>query len=180
MITDIKNIIRDVALRHKGVRSFYYKGEDLINAQNDHEYFQVVLDDVSLHELNITTNIFTVNLDIYVLGFVGSDKTVDEVQTSAYTIAVDIVAWMDNKIENVGVHDYSFLTVSRFTDDNAAGVKISLELWVPSPLNLCEYEDNFNDEPYEPAPDHEIDIDEDEVGDLDISVITLPRDGVKC
>lgn len=180
MITDIKNIIKDVALRHKGVRSFFYKGEDLINAQNDHEYFQVVLDDVQLHELNITTNIFTVNLDVYVLGFVGKDKTVDEVQTSAYTIAVDIVAWLDNNIEEVGVHDYSFLTVSRFTDDNAAGVKISLELRVPSPLNLCEYEENFNDEPYTPAPDHKITVNDKEVGDLDISVITLPRDGVKC
>lgn len=180
MITSIKNIIKDVALRHKGVRSFFYKGEDLINAQNDHKYFQVVLDDVSLHELNITTNIFTVNLDVYVLGFVGSDKTVDEVQTSAYTIAVDIVAWLDNKIEEVGVHDYSFLTVSRFTDDNAAGVKISLELRVPSPLNLCEYEKNFNKWPYHPKPDHKITVNDEEVGDLDISVINLPRDGVKC
>lgn len=181
MITDIKEIIKNIALRHKGVRTFRYTGEDLINAQNNHEYFQVVLDDVSLHELNITTNIFTVNLDIYVLGFVDKGKTVDEVQDNAYTIAVDIIAWLENNyLGVVSVHDYSFLTLSRFTDDNAAGVKISLELEVPSPLDLCTYEDNFNAEPYEPQPDKEIDIDEDEVGDLDISVITLPRDGVKC
>lgn len=174
MIQDIVNIIRDISLRHKGVRSFSYKGEDLINAQNSHKYFQVVLDDVSLHELNITTNIFTVNLDIYVLGF-GDDVAL--VQDNAYTIAVDMIAWLDSHyIGSVSVHDYSILTLSRFTDDSASGVKISLELAMPSPLNLCEYEDNFNDEPYEAEADHEISVEEGEIGDLDINVIKLPRD----
>lgn len=174
MIQDIVNIIKNTALRHKGVRMFSYKGEDLINSQNSHKYYQVILDDVQLHELNITTNIFTVNLDIYVLGF-GDDVAL--VQDNAYTIAVDLIAWMDSHyIGSVSVHDYSILTLSRFTDDNASGVKISLELAMPSPLNLCEYEDNFNDEPYEPETDHEITINEDEIGDLDINVIKLPRD----
>lgn len=178
MITDIKEIIKNIALRHKGVRTFRYTGDDLINAQNNHEYYQVIMDTVQLHELNIVTGIFTVNLDLYVLGF---GRDVAEVQDNAYTIAVDIIAWLENNyLGVVSVHDYSFLTLSRFTDDNSHGVKINLELEVPSPLNLCTYEDNFNDEPYEPAPDHEIDIDEDEVGDLDINVITLPRDGVSC
>lgn len=174
MIQDIVDIIKNTALRHKGVRTFRYNGEDLINAQNSHAYYQVTLDDVQLHELNITTNIFTVNLDIYILGF-GRDTA--RVQDNAYTIAVDLIAWLDNHyIGTVSVHDYSILTLSRFTDDEAAGVKISLELAMPSPLDLCTYEDNFNDEPYEPEPDHEIDVPEEEVGDLDINVIKLPRD----
>lgn len=174
MIQDIVDIIKNTALRHKGVRTFRYNGEDLINAQNSHAYYQVTLDDVQLHELNITTNIFTVNLDIYILGF---GKDVALVQDRAYTIAVDLIAWLDNHyLGTISVHDYSILTLSRFTDDEAAGVKISLELAMPSPLDLCTYEDNFNDEPYEPEPDHEIDVPEEEVGDLDINVIKLPRD----
>lgn len=173
MIQDIVDIIKDIALRHKGVRTFSYQGEDLINAQNSHEYYQVTLDDVQLHELNITTNIFTVNLDIYILGF---GKDVALVQDKAYTIAVDMIAWLDNHyIGSVSVHDLSILTLSRFTDDEASGVKISLELAMPSPLNLCDYEDNFNDEPYQPDPDHEIDIDDEPLGDIDINVIRLPR-----
>ena len=174
MITDLVDIIKNTALRHKGVRTFRYTGEDLINAQNSHAYYQVTLDDVQLHELNITTNIFTVNLDIYILGF---GKDVALVQDNAYTIAVDLIAWLDNHyIGTVSVHDYSILTLSRFTDDSASGVKISLELAIPSPLNLCNYENIFNDEPYEPESDHEIDVPEEEVGDLDINVIKLPRD----
>ena len=174
MIQELVDIFRNISLRHKGVRTFRYNGEDLINAQNSHAYYQVTLDDVQLHELNITTNIFTVNLDIYILGF-GHDTA--RVQDNAYTIAVDMIAWLDNHyIGSVSVHDYSILTLSRFTDDEAAGVKISLELAMPSPLDLCTYEDNFNDEPYEPEPDHEIDVPEEEVGDLDINVIKLPRD----
>jgi hypothetical protein len=39
-------------------------------------------------------------------------------------------------------------------------------------------DDNFNDEPYEDEPDHEIDVDEDEVGDIDITPITLPRNRI--
>lgn len=174
MIQELVDIFRNISLRHKGVKTFRYTGDDLINAQNSHAYYQVTLDDVQLHELNITTNIFTVNLDIYILGF-GHDTA--RVQDNAYTIAVDMIAWLDNHyIGSVSVHDYSILTLSRFTDDEAAGVKISLELAMPSPLDLCTYEDNFNDEPYEPEPDHEIDVPEEEVGDLDINVIKLPRD----
>lgn len=174
MITELVDIFRDISLRHKGVRTFRYTGDDLINAQNSHEYYQVIMDTVQLHELNITTNIFTVNLDLYVLGF---GRDIAMVQDRAYTIGVDILAYIDNHyIGTVSVHDYSILTLSRFTDDEAAGVKISLELAMPSPLDLCTYEDNFNDEPYEPESDHEIDVPEEEVGDLDINVIKLPRD----
>lgn len=182
MINSLVDIIKDVCLRHKGVHTFSYKGEDLINAQNNHEYYQTVLDDVSLHELNITTGIFTVNQDLYVLGFpsVGRGITVSDVQTSAYTIAVDIIAWLDFEVPQVKVHDYSLLTLSRFTDDNAAGVKVSLELEVPSPLDLCNYADNFNDEPYSPPADRTITVPEEEIGELDINPIVLPRNGKKC
>ena len=46
---------------------------------------------------------------------------------------------------------------------------------MPSPVNLCELDENFNDEPYEPEPDKEIDIDVDNVGDIDIKPIKLPK-----
>lgn len=174
MIVDLVEIFRNISLRHKGVRTFRYTGDDLINAQNSHEYYQVIMDTVQLHELNITTNIFTVNLDIYILGF---GRDIAMVQDRAYTIGVDILAYIDNNYLGVlSVHDYSILTLSRYSDDESHGIKISLELAMPSPLNLCTYEENFNEEPYEPEPDHEIDVPEEEVGDLDINVIKLPRD----
>jgi hypothetical protein len=65
--------------------------------------------------------------------------------------------------------------LSHYTDDNAAGVKLSLVLSMPSPLNWCTLDENFNDEPYEDQPDREITINDDEIGDIDINPIHLPR-----
>lgn len=181
MLKDVVNIIKDISLRHKGVRTFRYQSEILNNAQNNHAMYQVYVDDVSLHELNITTNIFKAKFEIYILGFVDDDTTVLEVQNNAYTVACDIMAYIDIKDEFKGVlsvYDYSILTLSHYTDDNAAGVKLSLVLQMPNPVNLCELDDNFNDEPYEDEPDNEIDVNNEEIGDIDINPITLPTNRI--
>jgi hypothetical protein len=181
MLKDVIEILKDVSLRHKGVRTFRYQGDDLNNAQNNHKGYQVYIDDISLHELNITTNIFKAKFEIYILGFVDDENTVLDVQNDAYTIATDIMAYIDIQDEFKGilsVYDYSILTLARYTDDSSAGVKLSLVLQMPNPVNLCDLDDNFNDEPYEDDEDHEIDIDEDEVGDIDITPITLPRNRI--
>lgn len=181
MLKDVIDILRDISLRHKGVRTFSYKGNDLFNAQNNHKYFQVYVDDVSHHQLNITTNIFKAEFEVYVLGFVSDDTTVLEVQNNAYTIACDIIAYIDNSSEYKGilsVYDYSILTLSHFTDDSSSGVKLSLVLQMPSPVNLCTLEDNFNEELYEDEEDKEITITEDTVGDIDLKPIKLPRNRI--
>lgn len=181
MLKDVINIIKDISLRHKGVRTFRYQSEILNNAQNNHKMYQVYVDDVSLHELNITTNIFKAKFEIYILGFVDDENTVLDVQNNAYTIACDIMAYIDTKNEFKGilsVYDYSILTLSHYTDDNASGVKLSLVLEMPSPVNLCSLDDNFNDEPYEDDEDSEIDINNDEIGDIEINPITLPTNRI--
>ena len=181
MLKDVVNIIKDISLRHKGVRTFRYQSEILNNAQNNNKMYQVYVDDVSLHELNITTNIFKAQFEIYILGFVDDDTDVLEVQNNAYTIACDIMAKIDIDDAYKGVlsvYDYSILTLSHYTDDNAAGVKLSLVLQMPNPVNLCTLDDNFNDEPYEDEPDNEIDINNDEIGDIDINPITLPTNRI--
>ena len=181
MLKDVIDILKDVSLRHKGVYTFRYQGEDLNNAQNNYKMFQVYVDDVSLHELNITTNIFKARFEIYIIGFVHDDKTVLDIQNDAYTIACDIMAYIDTQEAFQGilsVYNYSILTISHYTDDNAAGVKLSLVLEMPNPVNLCTLDDNFNDEPYEEETDSEIDINNEEIGDLDINPITLPTNRI--
>lgn len=180
MLKDVINILKDISLRHKGVCTFKYQSDILNNAQNNHKYYQVYVDDISLHQLNITTNIFKAEFQVYVLGFVDDENDVLDVQNNAYTIAADIVAYIDAQEAFQGilsVYDYSILTLSHYTDDNAAGVKLSLVLEMPSPVNLCTLEDNFNDEPYEDEPDNEIDLNINEIGDIDLKPINLPRSG---
>ena len=180
MLKDVINILKDISLRHKGVRTFKYQSDIYNNAQNNHKYYQVYVDDISLHELNITTNIFKARFEIYILGFTDDENTILDVQNNAYTIACDIMAYIDTKSDFKGVlrvYDYSILTVSHYTDDNAAGVKLSLVLEMPNPVDLCTLEDNFNDEPYEDEPDKEIDLNISEIGDIDLKPIELPRSG---
>ena len=179
MLKDVIEILKNISLRHKGVKTFRYQGDKFNNAQNNYATYQVYVDDISLHELNITTNIFKARFEIYILAQPNgeSGNTVLDVQNNAYTIACDIMAKIDNTEEyyNVlSVYDYSLLTLARYTDDQSAGVKLSLTLEMPNPVNLCVLDDNFNDEPWEEEPDKEIDVNETEVGDLDIKPIKLP------
>lgn len=168
-----------MSLRHKGVKTFRYQGKSYNNAQNNFKTFQVYVDSVSLHQINITTNIFTSEFEIYILAQPNDQKKVEDVQTEAYTVAIDLIAALDfwkeyNSI--LSVHDYSILTLADYTDDASAGVKLSLVLEVPNPLNLCSYEENFNDEPYPEDEDTPvIDVPQKEVGELNIKQIKLPR-----
>lgn len=80
MIKDVIEILKNISLRHKGVKTFKYQGDDLFNSQNNNKMYQVYVDDISHHQLNITTGIFKVEFQIYVLGFVDDEHTVlDEI-----------------------------------------------------------------------------------------------------
>ena len=138
------------------------------------------MDTISLHQLNITTNIFKSEFQLYILSQPDgtSGNTSEDVQTNAFSIAVDILGALDTWEDYKGIlslYDYSILTLSEYSDDNSAGVKLSVVLATPSPLNLCELDENFNDEPYPEEPDHEIDIDDETIGDIDITPVKLPR-----
>lgn len=177
MLKDVIDILKDISLKHKGVKTFRYQSDKLNNAQNNHEYYQVYVDDISMHELNITTNIFKAKFEIYILGFTDDEHPILDVQNDAYTIACNIMGKIDTDEAFRGilsVYDYSILTLAHYTDDDAAGVKLSLVLQMPSPLNLCTLDENFNDEPYSGDTDTEITINDDEVGDIDLRPIHLP------
>ena len=184
MLTDLVHIIKDVALRHKGVRTFIYQAKSYNNAQNDHATFQFYLDDVSYHALNITTNIFRVEFNAYILSQPKNRDVPDDIldtQNTAYTIAANILAYIDNYpgyANVISLHDYDIVTISHYSDDDSAGVKLSIVLSTPSPVSLCDLGDNFNEEPYAPEPDKDIDVTVEETPDeLVIKPIKLPRNG---
>lgn len=149
MINSIIDVLRTTALKHKAVNTFKYQSSVYNNSQNNYKNYQIYVDDVTMSELNITTNIFKVTLDIYILSTPYEDKPVIEVQTDAYTIACDMMAYIDTRDEYDGImsiYDYSILTLSNYTDDNSAGVKLTLVISVPNPVNLCEFEENFEED----------------------------------
>ena len=186
MLNDIKmiykevtNMIIDTLKRFKGVNYVNFAGDDLINQQNNHKTLQCWVDDVSFHQFNLTQNIAKVEYQIYILGFPTgeSGNTVLDIQDQCYDVALYTLAYLDIKEQFKGiisVYDYSILTLSHYSDDSSAGVKLSLVLTIPNGVNLCELDDHFG-EPYPDEPDHEIDINTDEIGDIDINPIHLPR-----
>lgn len=177
---EVTNIIIDTLKRFKGVKYVKYTDNDLINQQNNNEYLQCWVDSVSYHQFNITQNIAKVEYQIYILGFPTgeSGSTVLDIQDKCYDVALYTIAYIDNMDEFEGivsVADYDILTLTRFSDDSSAGVKLSLVLTIPNGVNMCELEDHFG-EPYSGDTDTEITISGDTVSDdLVIKPIHLPK-----
>lgn len=163
--------------RFKGVNYVRYTGDDLINQQNNNKTLQCWIDNISMSQYNLTTNVNKIEFQVYILGFVGQDTTSLDVQDICYNVGVNYLTYIDNmpQFRNlVSLYDWSILTLDRFSNDNSSGVKLSVVLNVVSPINLCEYQNWFNDSPYEEDNDNPIDIDgDDELGDIDINPITL-------
>ena len=102
----------------------------------------------------------TLNIDI--LAFPKDNYTVLDCQNDALQIGVEIIHYIAKDETFMGrlqVHDYSFLSIDEYTDDRAAGQRLTLELVIPNPINLCEFMDNFSEEfiPVE-KEDKEIDL----------------------
>lgn len=171
---------------HKLINTFKYQSAIYNNAQNSHKYFQAYVDDVNLSQLLISTspNIFTISLDLYILGFVpttmvdtsGNTYTADEItlniQSTAYDTAIQVIKKLESLEEYQGiieVHDYSILTLSHYTDDNSAGVKATIVLNVP--IGACDYDEYFDDEPTE--------YDEDDDIEITLNPIELPSNPIK-
>lgn len=141
MLKEIINTLKDCFTRYKTVRSFLYISEDLVRCQGNQGNFEVTVDDVTRSALNITDGTFTFECDIMVLSHVGNGQTILDVQDTAYTIAATVVETLDIRPEYQGVlrvRDYSIITVSHVTDDDASGVRLTLKLEVPNPAQLCD------------------------------------------
>lgn len=175
----IVTTLTDILSRFKGVNYVKYTGDDLINAQHNNRTLQCWIDNISFSQYNLTTNINKIEFQVYILGF--TDRTPDsvlDIQDQCYNAAVNFLTYVDNMPQFQGLislYDWSILTLDRFTDDANAGVKVSVVLNAVSPINLCEYQDWFNDEPYEEEKDKDIDININETGEIDLKPIDLKR-----
>lgn len=145
MIHELTTYLLNTAKKHKAVNSVGYKRNININDQSNEKYYQFIIDNEQILEKQLVEGILTLRLNIDVLGFVSSDLTVLDVQDTALHIILDFMEYINNDTEyyNLEVRDYSIISYSEYTDDNAAGIRASIQFIVPSPINLCEYRDNF-------------------------------------
>ena len=180
---DVVNVLIDALSRFKGVNFVKYQGDDLNNQQQNYKTIQCYIDDMSFHQFNLTQNIAKVEFQVYILGF-PENNTPDailDVQDECYNVALNVLAYVDTNDKYKGLvslYDYSILTLSRYSEQSNAGVKLSIVLTIPNGVDMCTMLDNFG-EPYTPEPDNEIDINKEDVGDITLKPIKLIPDR-KC
>lgn len=186
MYKELIEIIKNVCLRYKGVKTFRYQNIFLNNAQNNYATLQVYLSDTTHHDLNISYNppIFKMETTLYILDHPTKEEdSILDCQDRCYDAALNIIAKLDSLEEYQGilrVHDYSIMTISHYSDDDSAGVMVSIELQIPVGVDLCSVDDNFNDEPYTPEPEKEITIVEKDAPELTLKKTKLPKNKTNC
>lgn len=163
MISELITYLINTAKKHKAINYVGYKRQININDQHNTKYYQFVIDNESLLEKQLVEGIMTLRLNIDVLGFVSSDLTVLDVQDTALHIILDFMEFINNDSTyyNLEVRDYSVASYSEYTDDNCAGVRATIQLIVPNPINICEYKYNFIEKEEEVEVEMDINPDND-------------------
>ena len=142
MIIQLIEYIQNIAKQHKAVNYTSYKQQIDINHQNNYRYFQFNIDDEVLLEKQLVEGILTARLNIDILGFVTQEQTPLIIQDTALHIMLDVIEYINND-NLVEIRDYNIVSFSNYTDDNCSGIRTSLTLVIPNPINICEYKDNF-------------------------------------
>lgn len=171
--------------RHKAVNTAKYQSRILINAQGNNLGYQAVIeDDPYFEQSGNGTMRGTFNIDV-----INSKKNDTlNTQSTAFQVAVETIARMGRDQTFLGlvkVDSYDVQMVSHFTDDDSDGVRISLTLAVPEPVDMCTTDDNFDDDKeidvniINDGEDTEIDIPEQCDGDdsIDLKPIRLREKG---
>lgn len=186
MYKQIIDYILYTFLRHKAVMCAKYQNRSLVNAQNNNGYMQVSIDTKPYFDTLISVpNVpFVLELNIDVMGFPKTDGsyTVLDAQNDAFQIIMEVINYIRKEnyfLGQLAVRDYQIIGFDHYTDDNAAGERLTLQLVTPDPTNFCTFNDNFSDE-FIPTPEPEKEIDitdpnpQTEINDLVLRPILLP------
>lgn len=179
MIKNLVEAIKEQAEHIKGVKFFKYEGADLINAQNNNEPIQVVVEDDIFTEFITTKNLIKVQLNIDILDNIGENEEKLDVHNRTNKLGIVLIKLIEESYKGIlSVYDYNLLNVSHYTDDDLFGTRMSLFLTMPSPVNECninEFIDELNE--YEKNEDKEITINKPEIDidNININPIKLKK-----
>lgn len=178
MISTLVNAVMNTAEKIKGIKFFRYEGEDYINQQNNNATWQVWFEDDMYTDYLVTRDILKITFNIDILHNVYQGDSNLDVHNEAFKIGIVLLKMLDKTLENISVYDYSFLNLSHFSDDDLFGVRMTISLFAPSPINECnidEYIDEMNE--YEKTEDKEITINAREINidQLNLNPIKLNK-----
>lgn len=178
MILTVVKAIKEQAEKIKGVKSFKYEGQDLINAQNNNSTIQFIVESDVYVEYLVTKDLTKITFNINILDKVHQGDDLSTVQNNALKIGVVLVKLLERYYKNViSVYDYSFMTLDRYTDDVLAGVRLTLMLIVPSLVNECNIDEYIDEEnKYDEYIDKDITIN---IPTIDINNIDIAPKALK-
>lgn len=162
MFQQIVDYTLKIFASHIEVNSVKYKKRILINAQNNERYLQVICEDNAYFEFIKTNGQLRLILNYDVLGQPKNDSDTLPLQNLCFTVAAKVVAYIKNDYQYkhlLHIDDMSYLFLSNFTDDNSCGVRLTLEMVVPNPVDLCTYLDEFDFDNIEVEESDDIDLD---------------------
>ena len=149
MYNQIIQYIMECAMKHVAVKSVKYQSRILINQQNSNPNYQVVIEDDAYLQYNKTGNVNTMSLNIDILSHCGDDDNILDIQSTALQIAAELLKYVETDdyfLSLLKIDDYDFLMLSHFTDDDSAGIRITIQFVVPNPVDMCSFRDNFDED----------------------------------
>lgn len=160
MIKNIIDTFYKLSKEHKLVRSFIYDRVSKKKGTGEQMYPQVFLEDPIYIKPSAPIDgkiEVQVNFDITCLpqafnNYNVKQLTEEECQNVCHSIALNFVAKLrqDNKEwetrNGVEVSNYSFYTLRNWGDDNAAGIRCTINLLVDSDIQLCDVDEHFDPE----------------------------------
>ena len=149
MYNQIIQYIMECAMKHVAVKSVKYQSRVLINQQNSNPNYQVVIEDDAYLQYMKSGNVNTMSLNIDILSHCGDDDNILDIQSTALQIGAEFLKYVetdDHYLSLLKIDDYDFLMLSHFTDDDSAGVRISIQFVVPNPVDMCSFRDNFDED----------------------------------
>lgn len=160
MIKNIIDTFYKLSKEHKLVRSFIYDRVSKKKGTGEQMYPQVFLEDPIYIKPSAPIDgkiEVQVNFDITCLpqafnNYNVKQLTEEECQNVCHSIALNFVAKLrqDNKEwetrNGVEVNNYSFYTLRNWGDDNASGIRCTINLLVDSDIQLCDIDEHFDPE----------------------------------
>lgn len=141
----IINFIYELARQHKKIKAMYY-GKAYEKGAGNHVYPLLWLDDPLLGR-SVGPSAFTWTLNVDILGLPTGPANVQATQDEAFTAGLAIIQRIKDTFpaHKTTIEGFTFMSLSDYYDDNAAGYRFTITLTQANPLNICvEYFDPLN------------------------------------
>lgn len=132
----IVNFFYEIARQHRRIKGFAYgKGYEKGAGMEMHPL--IWLDDPILGQSVGNTIRYTVNVDV--LGVPKKPSDAVAVQTEAFNVGMGIIERIKTQRASTGVSldSFSFITLRDYYDNNAAGVRFTMQLITANPVDRC-------------------------------------------